>query len=73
MELKDVEVFIVAPPPPGWGGRYWIFAKLTTACGIVGYGEIYASTVSPKAMVSFIEDLFERHMHNENPEYRVNV
>ena len=40
MKLKDVEVFIVAPPPPGWGGRYWIFAKLTTACGIVGYGEI---------------------------------
>ena len=68
MKLKDVEVFIVAPPPPGWGGRYWIFAKLTTACGIVGYGEIYASTVSPKAMVSIIEDVFERHMQNENPE-----
>jgi L-alanine-DL-glutamate epimerase-like enolase superfamily enzyme len=68
MKLKDVEVFIVAPPPPGWGGRYWIFSKLTTACGVVGYGEIYASSVSPEAMVPIIEDVFERHMKNESPE-----
>ena len=58
----------VAPPFPGWGGRYWIFPKLTTDTGIVGYGECYASTVGPKAMRAVIEDVFERHMANENPE-----
>jgi galactonate dehydratase len=68
MKLKDLEIFVVAPPSPGWGGRYWIFPKLTTACGITGYGECYASTVGPKAMRAVIEDVFERHMLGENPE-----
>ena len=68
MKLKDLEIFIVAPPAPGWGGRYWIFPKLTTECGIVGYGECYASSVGPKAMRAVIEDVFERHMLGENPE-----
>ena len=48
MQLKDLDVIVTAPPAPGWGGRYWIFPKLTTECGIVGYGECYASTVGPK-------------------------
>ena len=60
MKLKDLEVFVVAPPSPGWGGRYWIFTKLTTDNGIIGYGECYASTVGPKAMKAVIEDVFER-------------
>lgn len=68
MKLQDLEIFVVAPPAPGWGGRYWIFPKITTACGIVGYGECYASTVGPKAMKAVIEDVFERHMLGENPE-----
>jgi len=68
MKLKDLEIFVVAPPAPGWGGRYWIFTKLTTDDGIVGYGECYASTVGPRAMKAVIEDVFERHMQGENPE-----
>ena len=68
MKLKDLEIFVVAPPAPGWGGRYWIFPKITTDTGIVGYGECYASTVGPKAMKAVIEDVFERHMQGENPE-----
>ena len=68
MKLQDLEIFVVAPPAPGWGGRYWIFTKLTTDDGITGYGECYASTVGPKAMRAVIEDVFERHMQGENPE-----
>ena len=68
MKLKDLEIFVVAPPAPGWGGRYWIFPKLTTDDGIVGYGECYASTVGPKAMKAVIEDVFERHMQGQSPE-----
>ena len=68
MKLKDLEIFVVAPPAPGWGGRYWIFTKLTADNGIVGYGECYAATVGPKAMRAVIEDVFERHMLGENPE-----
>jgi len=68
MRLRDLEIFVVAPPAPGWGGRYWIFTKLTTDSGIVGYGECYASSVGPEAMKAVIQDVFERHMLGENPE-----
>lgn len=68
MRLQDLEIFVIAPPAPGWGGRYWIITKLTTDTGIVGYGECYASSVGPTAMKSVIEDVFERHMAGENPE-----
>ena len=68
MKLQDLEIFVVAPPAPGWGGRYWIFPKLTTDTGVVGYGECYASTVGPEAMKAVIEDVFQRHMAGENPE-----
>ena len=68
MRLKDLDIFIVAPPSPGWGGRYWIFVKLTTDDGIIGYGECYASSVGPNAMAAVIEDVFARHMEGESPE-----
>ena len=68
MKLKDLEIFTVKNPPPGWGGRYFIFVKLTTDNGIVGYGEVYSASVGPKAMEAVINDVFERHMMNENPE-----
>jgi L-alanine-DL-glutamate epimerase-like enolase superfamily enzyme len=67
VKLTDLEVFIVAPPPPHWGGRYWIIPKLTTDNGIVGYGECYASSVGPDAMQAVISDVFERHMLGEDP------
>ncbi len=68
MRLQDLEIFIVSPPAPGWGGRYWIIVKLTTDDGITGYGECYASSVGPQAMRAVIEDVFARHMQDENPE-----
>ncbi len=68
MRLKDLEIFTVAPPAPGWGGRYWTFVRLTTDDGITGYGECYASTVGPAAMKAVIEDVFQRHMEGTSPE-----
>ncbi len=62
MKLRDLEIFTVAPPAPGWGGRYWTFVKLTTDDGITGYGECYVSTVGPRAMDAVIRDVFDRHM-----------
>ena len=68
MKLRDLEIFVVGNRPPGWGGRYWIFVKLTTDNGITGYGEVYAAAVGPKAQSAVIEDVFARHMAGENPE-----
>ena len=68
MKLQDLDIIVTAPPPPGWGGRYWILVKVTTDTGIVGWGECYASSVGPDAMTHVIRDVFERHMLGENPE-----
>ncbi len=68
MRLAELETFVVAPPAPGWGGRYWIFTKLTTDDGIVGYGEVYASAVAPEVQVAVVEDVFARHMKGESAE-----
>jgi L-alanine-DL-glutamate epimerase-like enolase superfamily enzyme len=68
MRLKDLEIFAVAPPPPGWGGRYWQIVRLTTNDGITGLGEVYASAVGPAAMRAVIEDVFARHMEGDSAE-----
>jgi galactonate dehydratase len=68
MKLDALEIFVVGNPAQGWGGRYFIFVKLTTACGIVGYGEVYAAAIGPEAMQAVITDVFARHMAGENPE-----
>ncbi|MGB0508011.1 MAG: mandelate racemase/muconate lactonizing enzyme family protein [Pikeienuella sp.] len=67
MKLQDIEVFVVGNPPPRKGGRYFIFVKLVTACGIVGYGEIYAATFSPHIIASAAEDVFQRHFEGADP------
>ena len=67
MKLADLEIFVVGNPPPGWGGRYFVFVKVTTACGVVGMGEVYAAAVGPVAMQAVIRDVFERHMEGESP------
>ncbi|WP_158971778.1 mandelate racemase/muconate lactonizing enzyme family protein [Chachezhania sediminis] len=67
MKLQDLDIIVTAPPAPGWGGRYWIFVKVTTDTGITGWGECYASSVGPDAMVHVIRDVFDRHMAGEDP------
>ena len=68
MKLFELEIFVVGNPPPGWGGRYFVFVKVTASNGLVGYGEVYSASVGPEAMRAVIEDVFERHMAGENPE-----
>ena len=34
MKLQTIQTFVVGNPPPHYGGRYFVFCKLTTACGI---------------------------------------
>ena len=67
MKLNDLKIIVTCPPPPGWGGRYWILIKLTTDNGISGWGECYASSVGPNAMQTVIKDVFERYFLNESP------
>ena len=69
MKLIDCNVFVVGNPPPGFGGRYFIFVKLTTDDGIVGYGECYVATVSPHTIEHIIKDVFDRHIEGNDPHH----
>ncbi len=67
MKLDSLKVFIVGNPPPGFGGRYFVFVKLRTACGIEGVGEAYAATFGPKVIAAMIEDVFARRFLGRDP------
>jgi galactonate dehydratase len=67
MKLDSVKVFIVGNPPPSFGGRYFVFLKLRTACGIEGVGEVYAATFGPDVIARMIEDLFARRLEGRDP------
>ncbi|MEX2647943.1 MAG: mandelate racemase/muconate lactonizing enzyme family protein [Alphaproteobacteria bacterium] len=67
MKIKDVETFVVGNPPPHFGGRYFIFVKLVTDTGIVGYGEVYVATFGPRTVARMIEDVCARHVVGRDP------
>jgi len=67
MKLDSVKVFVVGNPPPSYGGPYFVFLKLKTACGIEGVGEVYAATFGPKIIAAMIEDVFARRFAGRDP------
>ncbi|GEN98196.1 isomerase [Novosphingobium sediminis] len=67
MKLADIETFVVGNPPPHFGGRYFVFVKLTTACGISGIGEAYCVPFSPHLVAKMIEDVFARYAVGRDP------
>ncbi len=67
MKLTSLETFVVGNPPPGYGGRYFVFVKLGTDAGIDGIGEVYAATFGPRTVAAMVEDVFERHLAGRDP------
>lgn len=67
MKIAELKTFIVGNPPPQHGGRYFLFVKLTTDCGIDGIGEVYAATFGPRTIAAMIEDVFARHVEGRDP------
>jgi len=67
MKLDSVKVFVVGNPPPGFGGRYFVFLKIKTVCGIEGVGEVYAATFGPKVIAAMILDVFARRFAGRDP------
>ena len=65
--LKDLDVWVVGNPPPHFGGRYFVFLRLTTACGIEGVGEVYTATFGPEVVRAMIRDVFEMHFEGSDP------
>ncbi len=67
MKIASFETFVVANPPPHFGGRYFIFVKLVSDDGIVGYGEIYTATFSADVVARMAEDVCERWVVGSDP------
>jgi galactonate dehydratase len=67
MVIKEFETFVVANPPPRFGGRYFIFVKLVTDTGIVGYGEVYCATFSAETVEVMLRDTAERFVLGHDP------
>ncbi len=67
MKVTEIRTFVVGNPPPRFGGRYFIFLKLTTDSGISGVGEVYTATFSPHLVARMIEDVAERHLLGADP------
>ena len=67
MILKDIETFVVGNPPPGFGGRYFVFVKLTTNDGISGIGEAYCVPFHPDLVARMLEDVFARYVAGQDP------
>lgn len=67
MQLESIQTFVVANPPPSFGGRYFVFVKLRTRCGIEGIGEAYTATFGPKVVAAMAKDLFARVFQGEDP------
>ena len=69
MMLKDIKTFVVGNPPPHYGGRYFVFVKLTTNQNVEGIGEAYCVPFHPSVVVKMIEDVFDRYLRGEDPHH----
>ena len=67
MKLTDIQTFVVGNPPPHFGGRYFVFVKLTTDGNVSGIGEAYCVPFDPHLVAKLIEDMFERYVHGIDP------
>ena len=67
MKITDVKTYVVANPPPHYGGPYFVFLKLTTDDKIEGFGEAYAIPFHPNIVTRMIEDVAERYVIDADP------
>jgi len=67
MKITDYKIFIVDNPPPHFGGRYWVFLKLSTDNGIFGYGEAYGIPFHPSVVSQMLADVCERIVMGRDP------
>ena len=67
MKITELRTYVVENPPPHFGGRYWVFLKLTADNGVTGIGEAYSLPFHPQIVARMIEDVFERYVAGSDP------
>ena len=69
MKLTDIKTFVVGNPPPGNGGRYFVFVKLITDGNVHGVGEAYCVPFDPHLVAQMLTDTFRRYFLGEDPHH----
>ena len=69
MKLTDIKTFVVGNPPPHYGGRYFVFVKLTTDSRVAGIGEAYCVPFDPHLVEKLLVDVFQRYLHGQDPHH----
>lgn len=59
MEIVSVEPYIVGVPEPYKGGINWVFVKVTTDDGTIGWGEGSLASSRPRTLATAVEELAE--------------
>ena len=67
VRIAELRTYVVGNPPPGFGGRYFVFLQLVTDDGVVGVGEVYAATFHPTVVERMVHDVFERTVVGMDP------
>ncbi len=67
MRFTEVETFVVKNPPPGYGGRYFVFVKLSTDTGATGWGEVYSPPFDAATVEAVVADVFHRSVAGTDP------
>ncbi len=67
MKIQQLETFAVRNPKPGEGGPGFLFVKLISDSGIVGYGEVYCLPFSPPVAELMVKDIAERFVIGNSP------
>ena len=67
MKLTGIRTFVVGNPPPHFGGRYFVFVKLSTDNGSTGLGEAYCVPFAPHLVAQMCEDVFARYLEGCDP------
>ena len=69
LKITGVETFAVRTPAGTHGGRGWVFLKLLTNSGVVGYGEVDMLGISfrPPVVEALIKDIVDAAAVGANP------
>jgi len=67
VRIAELRTYVVGNPPPGFGGRYFVFLQLVTDDGVVGVGEVYSATFHPTVVERMVHDVFERTVFGMDP------
>ena len=73
MKIERFKGYFVPVPPPGKGGKYWLFIKLITDDGIEGTGECTWHGTHRQSALQVAQEIFEEILKGADPMRRERI